>query len=257
MVKSGVIPVLLHLLNSQSDALIELSAVAMLILSSCSVNRSAIACSGAVHALISVIDGERHGTRAKLDAVATLHNLSSLPQTMPVVIASGGVSSLVNLLIYSDKSSEMAEKVTALLEIAVLSSSDSLVKEIGAIHAVVEVVEEGTTMGREHAVAVLLQVCRSRREVYRETIVRAGAAPALLQLGAYGSRRARRMARELLRLLREQDCSEIDTKQLRKLEFMEKIMREIDADGDIVVGATLRLVEEMIAKMRHEPLVIG
>lgn len=260
--KSGVVPVLLELLQCQSATLVELTVAAMLILSSCMANKLVIASSGAIQLLVEMLSGDfadddnsnynsSVSIQAKLDAIATLHNLSTCHQVIPPMVSSGAIYCLLQLIHTSEKSSELAEKAIALLE-NVVSLSENALQQMaatgGAIRSLVETIEEGSPQCKEHAVGVLLLICQSRRDKYRSSILREGVMPGLLQLGVDGTRRAKHMARELLLLLR--DCSNYDSrsKQLRH-ELLEQIMQEIDAEGDEVAGTTLRLVEEMIAKL--------
>ncbi|KAK2661671.1 hypothetical protein Ddye_000245 [Dipteronia dyeriana] len=257
IVKSGVVPVLLELLQCQNEALIELAVAAMLILSSCKANKLVIASSRAIQVLVEILsdNGDDHNCsismQAKLDAIATLHNLSTCHQLIPSIVSSGATYMLLQLVHSSDKSSELPEKAVSLLE-NVVTLSENALQEVaatsGAIRALVEGIEEGSPLCKEHAVAILLLVCQNRRDKHRVLILREGAMPGLLQLSVDGTWRAQNMARELLLLLR--DCSNYgSTSKQSKNELVEQIMEEIDAEGERVSGTTLRLVEEMIAKL--------
>ncbi|KAK3183640.1 hypothetical protein Dsin_030926 [Dipteronia sinensis] len=266
IVKSGVVPVLLELLQCQSEAQIELAVAAMLILSSCKANKLVIASSGAIQVLVEILsgyyvsdNGDDHNCsismQAKLDAIATLHNLSTCHQLIPSIVSSGVTYMLLQLVHSSDKSSELPEKAVSLLE-NVVTLSENALQEVaatsGAIRALVEGIEEGSPLCKEHAVAILLLVCQNRRDKHRVLILREGVMPGLmpglLQLSVDGTWRAQNMARELLLLLR--DCSQYgSTSKQSKNELIEQIMEEIDAEGERVSGTTLRLVEEMIAKL--------
>ncbi|KAI9178260.1 hypothetical protein LWI28_024445 [Acer negundo] len=259
IVKSGVVPVLLELLQCQNEALIELAVAAMLILSSCKANKLVIASFGAIQVLVEILyisdNGDDHNCsismQAKLDAIATLHNLSTCHQLIPSIVSSGAPYMLLQLVHSSDKSSVLPEKAVSLLE-NVVTLSENALQEVaatsGAIRALVEGIEEGSPLCKEHAVAILLLVCRNRRDKHRVLILREGVMPGLLQLSVDGTCRAQNMARELLLLLR--DCSKYgSTSKQSKNELIEQIMEEIDAEGERVSGTTLRLVEEMIAKL--------
>ncbi|KAL5793251.1 hypothetical protein ACOSP7_001845 [Xanthoceras sorbifolium] len=266
IVKSGVVPVLLQLLQCQSETLIELAVAAMLILSSCKANKLVIASSGTIQLLVEILNGDYVSdnnndnkdnsnsiisVQAKLDAIATLHNLSTCHQVIPSIVSSGLTYILLHLVHNSEKSSELPEKAISLLE-NIVSLSENALQEVaatgGAIRALVEVIEEGSSQCKEHAVAILLLICRNRRDKHRVLILREGVMPGLLQLSVDGTWRAKNMARELLLLLR--DCSKYSSRSKQsKNELMEQIMEEIDAEGERVSGTTLRLVEEMIAKL--------
>ncbi|CDP21463.1 unnamed protein product [Coffea canephora] len=84
---SGAIPVLLEIIHCQKESLIELAAAALLVLSSCSANKLAIAASGAVRILVGSLNfqlAEERGfhnlsVQAKLDIISIFHNLSTHP----------------------------------------------------------------------------------------------------------------------------------------------------------------------------------
>lgn len=252
--RSGAIPVLLSLLQCQSEALIELTIAAMLILSSCTANKLAIASHGAIQLLVEFLSGDTHNIslQAKLDAIATLHNLSTCHQIVPSIVSSGVLFSLLQLIHSSEKSSELVEKIMGLLESVVSLSENALCETAGtggAIRALVETVEDGSPQCKEHAVGILLLICQSCRERYRGIILREGVMPGLLQLSVDGTWRAKTMARELLLLLRDCPSYGSRNKQTKnELNLIQQIMQEIDA-GEKVEGSTLRLVEEMIAKL--------
>ncbi|KAJ0054654.1 hypothetical protein Pint_02816 [Pistacia integerrima] len=257
IVKSGVVPVLLELIQCESEALIELTLAAMLILSSCAANKLAIASSGAIQLIVGILNGDLGNNnggisiQAKIDAIATLHNLSTCHQLIPPIVSSGVIYPLLQIIHGSEKSSELAEKAIALLE-NIVSLSENALQEIAAtgcaIRAFVEVIEEGSLQCKEHAVSILLMLCQSCRDRYRGSILREGVMPGLLQLSVDGTWRAKNMARELLLLLR--DCSDYGSRSTQsKHELMEQIMQEIDSEGERVAETTLRLVEEMIAKL--------
>ncbi|GLU11339.1 hypothetical protein SLE2022_280940 [Rubroshorea leprosula] len=252
IVKAGVIPVLLELLQCQNEVLNELAVAAMLILSSCRGNKLAIASSGAVQLLVEALNVSSFSFQARLDTIATLHSLSTCHQIVPLIVSSGSIYTLLELIHSSEKSSELTEKAVELLE-NVVSTSENALQETagtgGAIRVLVEAVEEGSHQCKEHAVGILLHICQSCREKYRGLILREGAMPGLLQLSVDGTWKAKNMARELLMHLR--DCSNYgSTSKQSKHEVVEEIMQAIDAEGEKVNGSTLRLVEEMIAKLR-------
>ncbi|KAJ6751576.1 hypothetical protein OIU85_002048 [Salix viminalis] len=257
IVKLGVIPVLLELLQSQNESLMELIIAAFLVISSCGANKLAIAASGAIPVLVKILGGEYDDTnsismQARLDAVATLHNLSSCRQIIPSMVSSGIVFTLLHLLHSYEKSSELVDRAMVLLEDIIASSENALVQTSGAggaIRAFVETIEEGSPPCKEHAVEILLLICQSCRDKYRGLILREGAMPGLLQLSVDGTFRAKEKAKQLLLLLRDRTSHRARSKQ-SKHELVEQIMQEIDAEGEKVMGTkTLRLVEDMIAKL--------
>ncbi|KAF5746895.1 hypothetical protein HS088_TW06G01071 [Tripterygium wilfordii] len=256
IVKSGVIPMLLQLLQSQNPLLIEHTLAAMLILSACSANKLVIASSGAVQVLIETLGGDyandsnmnNISIQAKLDAIATLHNLSTCHQIVPLIVSSGVVFPLLHLIQGNEKSSEMVEKAIMLLE-NVISLSENALQETastgGAIRALVEAIEDGSPQCKEHSAEILLLICQICRETYRGLILREGVMPGLLQLSVDGTWKAKEIAQNLLLLLRD-GSSYCSRSNQSKHELIEQVMQEIDAQGD---GTTLRLVEDMIAKL--------
>lgn len=261
IVKSGIIPVLLELLQCQNEELIELSMAAMLILSSCKANKLIIASSGTIQLLVQILNlvnsdpnnviNTLFTNQAKIDAIATLQNLSTCHQIIPLISSSGIIYTLLQLIHTSEKSSDLTEKAMSLLGNIISWSENSISKttEIPcSIRIIVEAMEEGSPQCKEHAVGILLHICQSCRDKYRGLILMEGVMPGLLQLSVDGTWGAKNMARDLLFLLR--DCSDYaSTSKQSKHELMEQIMQAIDADGEKVNGTTLALVQEMINKL--------
>ncbi|KAB2610179.1 U-box domain-containing protein 6-like [Pyrus ussuriensis x Pyrus communis] len=257
IVKSGALPALLNLLRCESKAVIELTIAAFLILSSCKGNKLPIASAGAIQLIVELLNqdyAEGISLQARLDGIATLHNLSTCHQIIPSLVSSGIVFSLQQIFHGLEKSNQLVEKAIALLD-DIVSSSETALEETaatcGAIQALVETIEEGSTKSKEHAARILLLICQSCREKYRGLILREGAMPGLLQMSVDGSWTAKTTARELLFLLR--DCSNYGSrnKQSRN-KVIEQIMEEIDAEGERVAGTSTsaqRLVEEMLSKI--------
>lgn len=251
IIKYGALAVLVSLLHCDSQRATHLTLAAMLTLSSCKANKVAIASSGAVQLLVGFVNNSNCSIQSQLDAIATLQNLTTCKEIVPLIVSSGVMMSLLELIHTSVKSSPLVEKAIGLLENIVSSSESALCEAgstIGAIRILVETVEDGSSVSKEHAVCVLLLVCQSCREKYRELILTEGVMPGLLQLSVDGTWRAKSMARELLLLLR--DCSNYSSrcKQIDH-ELVERIMDEIEAEGEELADTTLRLVEEMIAKL--------
>ncbi|MFS7970482.1 putative armadillo-like helical protein [Helianthus anomalus] len=242
--KAGAIPQLLNLVQSQIHPLIDHAIAALLILSSCSANKSSMAACGAIEILIQTLH-ENNSTQAKLDIIVTLHNLS---QWIPTILLSCTSSSLIHLVNHSEKSSKLVEKSTGLLE-NIVSSSEIALQEIASttfgIRALVETVEEGSKHCKEYAVGILLMICESSRETYRGMILREGAIPGLMQVSIDGTKRAKASAKSLLRLLR--DCSSDFRSERSKNVVLEQVMGEIDR-GEMR-GIEVGMVEEMIARL--------
>ncbi|XP_016200344.1 U-box domain-containing protein 3 [Arachis ipaensis] len=225
IIKCGALPVLLNHLHSQSQTVVQLTVAAMLTLSSCKANKVAIASSGALQHLAEFVNSG--DIQLQLDVVATIHNLSTCEEIVPLIIASGIILSLLELVHNSVKSSPLGEKAIGLLE-NIVSSSESALCEAASVGG---------------AIRILVETIK-----YRGLILREGVMPGLLQLSIDGTRRAKNMARELLLLLRDYSDYSSRQKQMNH-ELIERIMEEIDADGEKLADAKLRLVEEMIAKL--------
>ncbi|XP_027348033.1 uncharacterized protein LOC113859464 [Abrus precatorius] len=253
IIKSGALPVLLSLLHCQSQTVVELTIATLLTISSCNANRVAIASSGAIQLLAQFLNNSTSSTQSQLDTVATLHNLSTCQEIItPFIVSSGVILSLLELIHTSEKSSTLVEKAIGLLEHIVSSSESALCEAAsigGAVRTLVETIEDGSFQSKEHAVGTLLLICQSCRDKYRGMILKEGVMPGLLQLSVDGTWRAKNLAKNLLLLLR--DCSNYgsSSKQVNH-GFIERIMEEIDdAEGEELAETTLRLVEEMVAKL--------
>ncbi|KAK7395791.1 hypothetical protein VNO78_16361 [Psophocarpus tetragonolobus] len=252
IINSGALPVLLNLFHCESETVLELNVATLLTISSCNSNKVAIASSGAIQLLAQFLN-TTSSTQSQLDTLATLHNLSTRQEIItPFIVSSGVVLSLLELIHRSEKSSTLVEKAIGLLEHIVTSSKSGLCEAAsigGAVRTLVETIEDGSFQSKEHAVGTLLLFCQSWREKYREMILREGVMPGLLQLSVDGTWRAKNLAKKLLLLLR--DCSNYSStsKQIDH-EVVERIMEEIDdAEGEEVAETTLRMVEEMVAKL--------
>ncbi|KAL5172111.1 U-box domain-containing protein 4 [Glycine soja] len=254
IIKSGALPVLLSLFHCQSQTVAELTIATLLTISSCNSNKVAIASSGAIQLLAQFLNSTSNSTQFQLDTLATLHNLSTCQEIItPFVVSSGVIISLLELIHTSEKSSTLVEKAIGLLEHIVTSSKSALCEAAsigGAVRTLVETIEDGSLQSKEHAVGTLLLFCQSSREKFRGMILREGVMPGLLQLSVDGTWRAKNLAKKLLLLLR--DCSNYSSTSNKQInyEVVERIMEEIDdAEGEELAETTLRLVEEMIAKL--------
>ncbi|KAK8939638.1 U-box domain-containing protein 45 [Platanthera guangdongensis] len=224
---SGAIPPLLDILRSDSN-LRELATSALLSLSASKSNRPIIAASGAIPPLVKIIvSGNMHG---KVDAITTLYNLSSCVESYGDLSSSAeGAKPLLALLKDSKKHSKFVDKTTAVLKI--LCESDEgrraiLDFECGIL-TLVETVEEGSLLGAENAVGILLSLCRSSQEKCRELVLNEGPIPGLLLLTVEGTKKAGDSARELLEILRK------DSQPKRiESEDLETIVHDIAAKVD-------------------------
>ncbi|KAK1315687.1 U-box domain-containing protein 45 [Acorus calamus] len=205
IVKSGAIPPLVEILKQNDGNLRDLATAAILSLSVSPSNKQPISNSGVTPLLIDILNSG--SIQGKVDAVTALCNLYISPDNnpSPSTLTTEAIPPLLSLLKDCKKHSKFAEKATALLEI--LSSTEggqtSISKYDGGILAIVETIEGGTLISTEHAVGVLLMLCRSRRQ-YRRLVLEEGAIPGLLRLTIDGTEKGRERAVVLLDLLREE-----------------------------------------------------
>ncbi|KAK6116322.1 hypothetical protein DH2020_049949 [Rehmannia glutinosa] len=246
IVTAGAVPPLVELLKYQTGNLRELSAAAILSLSSAPSNKPTIATSGAPHLLVQVLcTGSVQG---KVDAVTALYNLSTSEDEPKLNLDAKAVPPLINLLKECKKYSKFAEKTTFLLEI--FSGSEegrtAITNVDGGILALVETVEDGSSISMSHAVGALLSLCKSSRDKYRDLILNEGAIPGLLRLTAEGNPTAQDRARTLLDLLRHTP----QEKRLTSSE-LERIVYDFAAhiDGtDKAVETAKKLLQDMAQK---------
>ncbi|KAL6570499.1 hypothetical protein OROGR_000049 [Orobanche gracilis] len=246
IVTAGSVPRLVDLLRHQTGTPRELSAAAILSLSSVASNKPTIASSGAPVLLVQVLcTGSVQG---RVDAVTSLYNLSTSEDGPKLNLDARAVSPLISLLKESKKYSKFAEKTTFLL--GIFSGSEegraAITKVDGGILALVETVEDGSSVSMSHAVGALLSLCESSRDKYRDLILQEGPIPGLLRLTAEGNSTARERARSLLGLLRNPP----QEKRLTVSE-LERIVYDFAAhiDGpDKAVETGRRLLEDMAQK---------
>ncbi|KAI3457689.1 hypothetical protein Pfo_014352 [Paulownia fortunei] len=187
IVTAGAVPPVVELLKYQNGNLRELAAAAILSLSSAASNKPTIAASGAALLLVQVLcSGSVQG---RVDAVTALYNLSTSEEEPKLVLDAKAVPPLIDLLKECKKYSKFAEKTTFLLEI--FSGSEEGRRAItnvdGGILALVETVEDGSSVSMSHAVGALLSLCQSSRDKYKDLILKEGAIPGLLRLTAEGT----------------------------------------------------------------------
>jgi hypothetical protein len=113
-----------------------------------------------------------------------LYNLSTIADNLQAILSAQPIPPLIELLKGGKRSSKTADKCCALLEslLAFDQCRVALTSEEGGVLAVVEVLEEGSLQGREHAVGALLTMCECDRSRYMDLILNEGAIPGLLEL---------------------------------------------------------------------------
>ncbi|CAN4081736.1 unnamed protein product [Withania somnifera] len=212
---------LLSIAFCKNDQLVELGVAFLLTLSSCGSNKLEIASSGAIPLLLELLNSHSYKStslQANFDILSTLHNLSTCNQLIPSIVSYGGVATLLGLINLAPEF--VMEKAMALLENLVSSSRIALEQaagRTGAIQCLVEAMEEGSRLCKEHAVAILLLISDSCRDRYRYR-----------GLSVDGTKRVRDNAKSLVLLLR--DCSNCGqtTKQPKNIMLLEQIMRQIE-----------------------------
>lgn len=207
IVNAGAVESLVELLRSGHGRLRESAIATLLTLSAATPNKPVIGASGAPALLVDMLDDDKQqGQQAKVDALMALYNLSTDADSLSRILVCKPVGPLVALLRDSKKSSKVADRCTALL-LAVAGFDkgiDAIGKEEGGIMALVEVLEDGSLSSRERAVGILLAMCQSSRERYREAILGEGVIPGLLELTVQGTHTGQQKACALLQMLREQ-----------------------------------------------------
>lgn len=222
----------------------------MLSLSAAAANKSIIAASGVAPLLMQILGSG--SVQGRVDAVTALHNLSTNKEEPKLVLDARAGLPLIDLLKECKKYSKFAEKTTALLEI--LSHSEegqmAITNVDGGILTLVETVEDGSLVSTEHAVGVLLSLCQSCREKYKELILNEGPIPGLLRLTAEGTPEAQERARKLLDLLRDSPSE----KKMSSAVF-ERIIYDFATrvDGtDKAAETAKRLMEDMVNRRSME-----
>ncbi|XP_027151890.1 U-box domain-containing protein 12-like [Coffea eugenioides] len=156
--EKGIISRLVMMLRTQDYEATEAALCSTL--SSFSQNKIRIANSGAIPVLLEIIQCQKESL---IDlAAAALLVLPSCSANKLAIAASGAIPILFG------KQSEMIEKARALLE-KMVSLSEIALKEVAetaslVIHFLVEAIEEGTPLCKEHAAAMLLVMCQSCRD---------------------------------------------------------------------------------------------
>ncbi|KAL1207328.1 U-box domain-containing protein 17 [Cardamine amara subsp. amara] len=138
--------------------------------------------------------------RGRKDATNALYSIWLHPDNCSRIVNLGGVSALVGAL--ADEA--VAERATGVLG-AVASQSvgaEAIGREESAVVGLIELMRCGTPLGKEKAVATLLQLCTSGEAAVVEKVVRAPALAGLTQkLMRTGTDRARRKATALALVL--------------------------------------------------------
>lgn len=152
---------------------------------------------GALEALAGLL---REGSpRGKKDAVTALFNLSTHAENCERMVEAGALSALVDAL----GTEGVAEEAAGALALLVRQGARAVAvgREEEVVLGLVSLMRSGTQLGKENAVAALLELCRSGGHPVTEKVVRAPELAPLLQVLLFtGTKRARRKAASLARL---------------------------------------------------------
>ncbi|KAK4392950.1 hypothetical protein Sango_1765800 [Sesamum angolense] len=186
--QSGAIPAILKILQWRNESLLELALAALLILSSCSGNKPEIASSGAVQLLIQLLASEF--PLAKASAIrpslisypryttSQLRHRSSIDPSFRWLNLSNTTHSRVREIIRHSREGNGVARINHFFLRHCRKSVNLFKRQVsemgGATRVLVEAVEDGTGPCKEHAVGILVQICRSCRDRYRGMILREG-----------------------------------------------------------------------------------
>ncbi|EPS61320.1 hypothetical protein M569_13476, partial [Genlisea aurea] len=255
IVTAGALKPVIGFLASENSGL-QGNAVALVItLSASSTNKAIIGASGVFPPLLQILTDAATSSQAKFDSLMALHNLSSHKENLVKLLEAEPVPALIGLLKSSRRSSRIAGKCTALIEILMgyEEARSALASEDGGVLSVVEVLESGSVENGEHAVGALLTMCRGDRSKYREAILREGAIPGLLEFTVQGSPKSQHGARVLLRLLRDDEPrSSSEVQEADTFEnIVSNIMSQMEDDDGVVdeddgCGKSKKMVSDMV-----------
>lgn len=249
---AGALEPLLGYLQSSDLSLQEYATAAILTLSASSTNKPIISASGAIPLLVKVL--KEGNPQAKNDAVLALYNLSTIADNLQTILSVQPIPPLLELLRCGKRSSKTTDKCCALLEslLAFDQGRVALTSEEGGVLTIVEVLEEGSLQGREHAVGALLTMCESDRSKYRDPILNEGAIPGLLELTAHGTPKSRVKAHALLDLLRNSPYSRSKLQPNTLENIVSNIASQID--GEDRGGKAKKMLAEMVKVSMEQSL---
>ncbi|XP_074567385.1 U-box domain-containing protein 45-like [Curcuma longa] len=252
IVEVGALEPLLHFLQSTNSSLQEYATAALLTLSASFPNRPSISTSGALPLLIKIlVDGN---PQAKIDALMAVYNLSTISENLSIILPLHPIPPLLCLLNSCRKSSKIAEKCSALLELLVSFEEGraALTAAEGGVLTIVEVLEEGSLRSREHAVGMLLTLCESDQCRYRDIILKEGAIPGLLELTVQGTPKSQVKSHLLLQLLRS---SRSKRSELQASTFDSIVCNIVSKmDGGEQMGKAKKMLADMIKVSMEQSL---
>uniref|UniRef100_A0A2P2K1T4 RING-type E3 ubiquitin transferase n=1 Tax=Rhizophora mucronata TaxID=61149 RepID=A0A2P2K1T4_RHIMU len=196
---AGAIDPLIEVLKTGSSEAKENSAATLFSLSVIEDNKARIGRSGAIGPLVDLLG---NGTpRGKKDAATALFNLSIFHENKARIVQAHAVKHLVELM---DPAAGMVDKAVAVLaNLATIPEGRGAIGQEGGIPVLVEVVELGSSRGKENAAAALLQLCTYSSK-FCNSVLQEGAVPPLVALSQSGTPRAREKAQSLLSFFRKQ-----------------------------------------------------
>ncbi|XP_055805818.1 U-box domain-containing protein 4-like [Solanum dulcamara] len=252
IINAGALEPIICFLQSENSTLQNHATASLLTLSASSVTKPIISASGVIPRLVDVL--RQGSSQAKVDAVIALYNLSTYRGNLNLILQTEPIHFIIDLLKSCKKSSKTAEKCTALIESLVCYEEGriAVTSEEGGVLAVVEVLESGSLQSREHSVGALLTMCQSDRCKYRETILKEGVIPGLLELTVQGTPKSQTKAQTLLRLLRDDPYpnSELEPDTLENI--VSNIICQID--GEEQLGKTREMLAEMVQVSMEQSL---
>ncbi|CAL9083488.1 unnamed protein product [Musa textilis] len=190
---------LIHVLETGNPEAKENSAATLYSLSVIEENKVRIGRSRAIGPLVELL---ANGTpRGKKDAATALFNLSIFHENKLRIVQAGAVRHLVELM---DPAAGMVDKAVAVLSnLATIPEGRTAIGQAGGIPVLVEVVELGSTRGKENAAAALLHLCTNSGR-FCSLVLQEGAVPPLVALSQSGTPRAKEKAQALLSYFRNQ-----------------------------------------------------
>ncbi|KAJ3694359.1 hypothetical protein LUZ60_009839 [Juncus effusus] len=256
IVEAGALDPITHYLKSPNPNLQEYSSALLLTLSASSFNKPYIT-NFNPNPIPLLFQTLIHGNKqAKADSLMSLYNLSTLTQNLHTLLSLNPIPHLLTLInSCRKKSSRIVEKACALIESLIgfdQGRIDLISKEKGVL-TIVEILEEGSILGKENAVGTLLTLCESDRNKYREIILKEGVIPGLLELSVHGTPKSRVKAHRLLELLRENnknsDSNDLACNRVKlQADTIENIVSNVvlQMDGHDCTDKAKRMVAEMV-----------
>ncbi|KAI0524037.1 hypothetical protein KFK09_003401 [Dendrobium nobile] len=252
IVDAGALEPLICFLQSTNSNLQEYATAVILTLSATSINKPIISSTSAIPLLIRIL--KIGNPQAKIDAILALYNLLTITSNLEAILKSQTIPPLITVLKSCNKSSKTADKCCAILEslLAYDEARTALTAEDGGVLTLVEVLEDGSPHGREHAVSALLTMCESDRNRYREIILKEGVIPGLLELTVHGTPRSQSKAKQLLHLLRNSPYqrSELETDTLDNI--VSTIVSRME--GEDCAGKAKKMLAEMVQVSMEQSL---